>query len=177
MKAISLFSGVGGLDLAAEAAGIEPVLFCEIEPYAVQILRKRWADVPICDDIRTLSGTGYAGTVDIIYGGFPCQDLSCAGKQAGLEGERSGLWYEMLRVVREVQPRWVLAENVRGAVNLALDTVCAGLEAEGYAVWPFVLPASAFGAPHRRERLAVVAARVDVADAVSKGQSQPSWIK
>ena len=161
LTCLSLFSGIGGLDLAAEAAGFETVGFCEREPFAVEILRRRWPDVPIHDDVRTLDGGRYRG-VCLVHGGFPCQDLSTAGLRAGLDGDRSGLWFEMLRVVTEIRPRWVLAENVRGAVSLALDEVCAGLESAGYEVWPFVLPAAAVGAPHRRERLFVVGGRRDV---------------
>ena len=156
LKALSLFSGIGGLDLAAEMAGIETVALCEIEPFPVEVLKKRFPDVPIFGDVRKLKRGDIDGTIDIIHGGFPCQDLSQAGKQAGLEGARSGLWFEMLRVISEFRPRYVVAENVRGAVNLALDTVQAGMEDEGYKVWAFVLPAAAFGAPHQRERLFVV---------------------
>lgn len=166
MKALSLFSGIGGLDLAAEAAGIEIAAMCEIEPFCRAILNKRWLGVPVIEDVRTIRGEDYAGAIDIVFGGFPCQDLSCAGRQEGLEGERSGLWFEMLRVIRELRPAWVLAENVRGAVKLALDTVCDNLEAEDYEVRAFLLPASAFGAPHRRERIFIVGARRDVADGV-----------
>ena len=165
MRALSLFSGVGGLDLAAEAAGIEIAAMCEIEPFCRTILNKRWPGVPVIEDVRTIRGEDYAGTIDIVFGGFPCQDLSVAGRQAGLSGERSGLWFEMLRVITSCRPRFVVAENVRGAVNLALDTVHMGLEKGGYRVWPFVVPASAFGAPHKRERLFVVGVREDVADA------------
>ena len=168
MRALSLFSGIGGLDLAAERVGIETVFFCEIEPFAVQVLNKRFHGVPVFNDVRGVTADA-VGAVDIIHGGFPCQDLSVAGKQAGLEGERSGLWFEMLRVIHECRPRWVLAENVRGAVNLALDTVQSGLEAEGYKVWPHLIPASAVGAPHQRERLFVVACRRDVADSHEEG--------
>ena len=171
MKALSLFSGVGGLDLAAEAAGIEAAAMCEIEPFCASVLNKRWPNVPVIDDVRKVNERTTEGAVDIVFGGFPCQDLSTAGninsERQGLEGERSGLWFEMLRVIRGIRPCWVLAENVRGAVNLALDTVKDGLEAEGYQVWPFVLPASAFGAPHRRERLFIVGARADVTNAAS----------
>ena len=166
MRALSLFSGVGGLDLAAEAAGIEIAAMCEIEPFCRTILNKRWPEVPVIEDVRTIRGEDYAGTIDIVFGGFPCQDLSCAGRQKGLEGDRSGLWFEMFRVIRELRPAWVLAENVRGAVELALDTVRDNLEAIGYEVRAFVVPASAFGAPHRRERLIIVACRRDVADGV-----------
>ena len=160
----SLFSGIGGIDLAAEWAGFKTVGQCEINPFSRQILALRFKGVRCWEDVRNIGGET-CGTVDIISGGFPCQDLSVAGKQAGLEGERSGLWFEMLRVIAELRPRWVIAENVRGAVNLALDTVKMGLEGEGYKVWPFVIPASAFGAPHRRERLFVVGCREDVANA------------
>ena len=161
IKVLSLFSGIGGLDLAAQWAGMETVAFCEIEPYAKQILEKRFPGVKIYDDVRkinreTLEQDGIA-PIDIICGGFPCQDLSCAGKQAGLEGERSGLWFEMLRIIGEVKPRWVVAENVRGAVNLALDTCRMGLEEQGYEVRAYVIPASSAGAPHKRERLFIVA--------------------
>jgi len=181
MKGLSLFSGIGGLDLAARWAGIETVGFCEIEPFPVEILKRRWPNVPIVDDVRTVHGDEWRA-VDIVFGGFPCQDLSSAGKKAGLEGARSGLWFEMLRVIREIRPCWILAENVRGAINLALDTVVSGLEDEGYQVRPLVIPASAFGAPHRRERLFVVGARSDVADAVPVGleeerpEQQPTGI-
>ena len=173
MRALSLFSGIGGLDLAAHAVGIETVAFCEIEPFAVQVLERRWPGVPIIDDVRKIRGCDW--TVDVVHGGFPCQDLSVAGKQAGLEGERSGLWFEMLRVVSELRPAFVLAENVRGAVNLALDTVCSGLGDEGYEVWPFVIPASAFGAPHQRERLFVVGCRSDVAHAINERLQGSEW--
>lgn len=141
-----------------------PVAFCEIEPYPISILEKRYPGIPIYNDIRQLKGSDFNDRIDVIHGGFPCQDLSQAGKRAGLEGERSGLWFEMLRVISEVRPRYVLAENVRGAVNLALDTVYTNLVDEGYKVYPYVIPASAVGAPHQRERLFVVGVREDVAN-------------
>ena len=169
MVGLSLFSGVGGLDLAAEAAGIEIEAMCEIEPFCVRILNKRWPNIPVIDDVRKVDGKSFARPVDIVFGGFPCQDLSTArqdiSNRKGLEGERSGLWFEMERVVWELRPSWVLAENVRGAVDLALDTVAENLASEGYDVRAFVIPASACGAPHRRERLFIVGAREDVADA------------
>ena len=162
MNALSLFTGIGGLDLAAEMAGIKTAAFCEIESYPISILEKRYPGIPIYNDIRQLKGSDFNDRIDVIHGGFPCQDLSIAGKQAGLEGERSGLWFEMLRVISELRPRYVVAENVRGAVNLALDTVYSGLVGEGYKVYPYVIPASAVGAPHQRERLFVVGVREDV---------------
>ena len=160
MKVLSLFSGIGGLDLAAEWAGMQTVAFCEIDDYACKVLEKRWPGVPIYRDVRELTAERLRQDgieVDVIVGGFPCQDLSCAGKQAGLEGERSGLWFEMLRIISELKPRWVVAENVRGAVNLALDVCRMGLEEEGYEVRAYVIPASATGATHKRERLFIVA--------------------
>ena len=177
VRALSLFSGIGGLDLAAEMAGIETAAFCEIEPYAVEVLKRRWPGVPIIDDVRKIRGCDW--TVDVVHGGFPCQDLSVAGKQAGLEGERSGLWFEMLRVISEIRPAFVLAENVRGAVNLALDTVQAGMEDEGYEVRTLLLHAAAFGAPHKRERMFVFGVRSDVADTYAErlqGGQEPGSI-
>ena len=149
MRALSLFSGIAGIDLAAHAAGIETVAFCEIEPFACRILAKRFPGVPIINDVREVVADGSLGTIDVVHGGFPCQDLSVAGKQRGLSGERSGLWFEMLRVISELRPAYVLAENVRGACNLALPAVVSGLEGEGYEVRASVVPAAAFGAPHK----------------------------
>ncbi len=185
VRALSLFSGIGGLDLAAESCGIETAAFCEIEPFAVQVLERRFPAVENHGDItrftnRTLRELGgspfhrfkcpadYNGTIDVVHGGFPCQDLSVAGKQRGLSGERSGLWFEMLRVISELRPAYVLAENVRGACNLALDTVHSGLVGEGYKVYPYVIPASAVGAPHQRERLFVFGVRRDVVHAFAE---------
>ncbi len=173
MKALSLFSGIGGLDLAAGIAGIETVALCEIEPYAVAILKKRYPSVPIYNDVRELDGSDFFGKIDVIHGGFPCQDLSVAGKQAGLAGERSGLWYEMLRIIGEVRPCYILAENVRGAVNLALDTVYSNLVNQGYKVYPYVIPASAVGAPHQRERLFVVGVREDIYRQYTEAMENP----
>lgn len=168
----STFSGIEGVGIAAELVGFKSIGQVEINPFSLRILNKRYPDVPKWRDVRnvTKESVKAAGirTINLISGGFPCQDLSVAGKQAGLEGERSGLWFEMLRVIAELRPRWVIAENVRGAVNLALDTVKMGLEGEGYKVWPFVIPASAFGAPHRRERLFVVGCREDVGDGANE---------
>ena len=169
MRALSLFSGIGGLDIAAEAAGIEIATLCEIEPFCVSVLNKRWPHVPVIDDVRKVNKETFNEPVDVVFGGFPCQDLSVArqdrGQRKGLGGERSGLWFEMERVIRELGPAWVLAENVRGAVDLALDTVTENLEDAGYEVRTFLIPASAYGVPHRRERMFVCAARKDVADA------------
>lgn len=166
MRILSLFSGIGTTELAARELGFETAAFCEIDSFAQSILEKRFPGVPICTDIRSIRGDEF-GAVDVVCGGFPCQDLSVAGKKAGLEGERSGLWFEMLRIVREIRPRYVLAENVRGAVNLALDTVTAGLEGAGYEVRTSLVPASLFGAPHQRYRIFIFGIRRDVADALA----------
>ncbi len=160
MRLLDLFSGIGGFSLGLERAGFRTVAFCEIEPYPRAVLAKHWPGVPIYEDIRTLSADvlerdGIA--VDAICGGFPCQDLSHAGKRAGLEGERSGLWGEYRRLIGEIRPRFVIVENVPGLLSLGMGTVLGDLSALGYdAVWDCV-PASALGAPHRRDRVWIVA--------------------
>jgi DNA (cytosine-5)-methyltransferase 1 len=156
VNVLDLFSGIGGFSLGLEAAGMRTVAFCEIEPYCQTILRERWPGVQVHEDVRKLDGFRYRGTVDLVCGGYPCQPFSMAGRRAGAEDERH-LWPEMLRVIRGCGPRWVVAENVAGHITLGFDEVASSLEAEGFAVWPFVLPACAVGAPHRRDRLWIVA--------------------
>lgn len=161
LKLLDLFSGIGGFSLGLErSGGFETVAFCEIEPYCRKILAQHWPDVPCYDDIRsldadTLRRDGIA--VDAICGGFPCQDLSHAGKRAGLEGERSGLWSEYARLIGELRPRVVIVENVPGLLSLGMGAVLGDLAALGYdAVWDCI-PASAVGAPHRRDRVWCIA--------------------
>ena len=158
---LSLFSGIGGLDLAAEMAGFVTVGQCEWADYPTKVLEKHWPDVPRWRDIRTLTKESFyertgLRTVDVISGGFPCQPFSQAGKQRGKEDDRY-LWPEMLRVIADLRPTWVIGENVPGIVNLALDTVLFDLEATGYTAQPFIIPACGVDAPHRRDRVCIVA--------------------
>lgn len=160
---LSLFSGIGGLDLAAEMAGFLTVGQCEWADYPTKVLEKHWPDVPRWRDIRTLTGESFyektkIRTVDVISGGFPCQPFSVAGKRKGKEDDRY-LWPEMLRVISELRPTWVVGENVAGIVNMALDQVYTDLENEGYAVRALIIPACAVDAPHRRDRCAIIGCR------------------
>ena len=150
-KGLSLFSGIGGLDLAFEQAGGEVIAMCEIEPYCQKVLRRHWPLIRLFEDIRELKGSD-VGTVDIIYGGFPCQPFSVAGNQRGKDDSRY-LWPEFSRLVGEVRPRWILAENVSGILRIAADDVCGDLERQGYTVGIWNYEAAAVGALHRRERV------------------------
>lgn len=158
---LSLFSGIGGLDLAAEWVGFKTIGQCEWADYPTKVLEKHWPDVPRWRDIRTLTGDSFyertgKRTVDIISGGFPCQPFSVAGKRRGKEDDRY-LWPEMRRVIAELQPTWVIGENVAGIVNMAIDQVLSDLEDQGYTTRAFIIPACGVDAPHRRNRVAIVA--------------------
>ena len=158
---LSLFSGIGGLDLAAEWAGFRTVGQCEWADYPRAVLEKHWPGLPRWRDIRTLTGDDFyektgLRTVTVLSGGFPCQPFSTAGKRRGKEDDRY-LWPEMLRVIQEIRPRWVVGENVAGIVTLALDTVLSDLESIGYACQAVIIPACAVDAPHRRDRCAILA--------------------
>lgn len=157
---LSLFSGIGGLDLAAEWAGIRTIGQCEWADYPTKVLEKHWPDVPRWRDIRTLTKESFyertgKRTVDIISGGFPCQPFSVAGKQRGKEDDRY-LWPEMVRVIQELRPTWIVGENVAGIVRMALPDILSELEACGYRTRTFLIPACAVGARHRRYRVAIV---------------------
>ena len=170
---LSLFSGIGGLDLAAEMAGMVTVGQCEWADYPTRVLERHWPDVPRWRDIKTLTGESFyektgLKTVDVISGGFPCQPFSVAGKRRGKEDDRY-LWPEMLRVIRELRPAWVVGENVAGIVNLALDTVLADLENEGYEGGAVLIPACGVDAPHRRERCAIVGYAKQFASTLARG--------
>lgn len=154
----SLFAGIGGLDLGLERAGMRCVFQVEIDPYARRVLEKHWPHVRRHDDVKTFPPTTpEEWGCDLICGGFPCQDISCAGQRAGIEGQRSGLWAEFARIVRLVRPRYVLVENVAALLTRGMDRVLADLAECGYdAEWD-CLPAAAFGAVHIRNRLFLLA--------------------
>jgi DNA (cytosine-5)-methyltransferase 1 len=156
----SLFSGIGGPDLAAEWMGWENIFHCEINPFGKQVLKHYWPNSISYDNIKTTDFTIHRGHIDVLTGGFPCQPYSQAGKRLGKEDDRH-LWPEMLRAIREIKPRWVVGENVSGLITwsggLVFDEVQADLEAEGYEVQAYVLPAVSVNAPHRRDRVWFVA--------------------
>lgn len=155
LKHLDLFSGIGGFALAAKWAGFETVGFCEIDAYCQKVLNKNFPGVQVHNDIRGLKGDEF-GTIDIITGGYPCQPFSLAGQRNGEDDERH-LWPELLRIIKRARPSWVVCENVNGHVTMGLDEVCDDLEKEGYTVGAFVIPASSKGAPHKRERVWIVA--------------------
>jgi DNA (cytosine-5)-methyltransferase 1 len=160
MRHGSLFSGIGGFDLAAEWCGWENVFHCEWNPFGQKVLKHHFPNSISYNDITKTDFTIHRGAIDIISGGFPCQPYSSAGKRLGKEDERH-LWPEMLRAIREIQPSWVVGENVRGLTNwnggLVFDEVQSDLETQGYEVLPFLLPAAALNAPHRRDRIWFIA--------------------
>ena len=156
----SLFSGIGGFDLAAEWMGWENKFHCEWNEFGQRVLKHYWPQAELFTDITKSDFTKYANKIDVLTGGFPCQPYSMAGKRLGKDDERH-LWPQMLRAIREIQPTWVVGENVLGIVNwnggLVFEEVQADLEAEGYEVQPYVLPACAVNASHRRDRVWFVA--------------------
>lgn len=174
---LSLFTGIGGLDLAAEWAGFTTVGQCEFADYPTKVLEKHWPDVPRWRDIRTLTKESFyektgMQTVDIVSGGFPCQPFSVAGKQKGKEDDRY-LWPEMLRVIRELAPRWVIGENVPGIIGIAGRTVCEDLEREGYNIAVFNFEAAAVGAPHRRARCFFIGEQTTLENSIGSRCKQP----
>jgi DNA (cytosine-5)-methyltransferase 1 len=175
MKHGSLFSGIGGFDLAAQWMGWENVFHCEIAEFPRKVLHHYWPNAISYENIIETDFTKHRGHIDIISGGFPCQPYSLAGKRLGKEDARH-LWPEMLRTIREIQPRWVVGENVFGLVNwnggLVFDEVQSDLEAEGYEVQAYVLPACAVNAPHRRDRVWFVAKNTMHSGCVHRGVKQ-----
>lgn len=160
MKALSLFSGIGGIDLACEWAGIETVAFCEREPFCQKVLHKHWPQVPIYDDVCTLTkerlDADGIGPIELIHGGYPCQPYSIAGERQGAEDDRA-LWPEVKRLLQEIRPRWFVGENVAGHITMDLDDVLSDLADIGYTAQSIVIPACAVGALHRRDRLFILA--------------------
>lgn len=153
LKVLDLFSGIGGFSLGLErTGGFVTVAFCEIEDFPRKILSKHWPNVPCFDDVRTLE---YDGSVDVICGGYPCQPFSVAGNRKGKEDDRH-LWPAMFSLIKKHRPAWVIGENVAGHVSMGLDDVLADLEGEGYECRPFIIPACAVGANHRRDRLWII---------------------
>ena len=155
MLGLSLFSGIGGLDVAFEYAGGRVVAMCEQDHFCQKVLRKHWPGMNIMNDVKEVRGEDFSG-IDIIFGGFPCQPFSVAGRQKGKEDDRY-LWPEFSRLVREARPRWVVAENVPGILSIAADDICQDLERAGYEVGIFNFEALSVGAPHRRARVFFVA--------------------
>jgi len=154
LKHLDLFSGIGGFSLGLErTGGFETIAFCEIEPFCQKVLKKHWPDVPCYDDVRSLD---YEGPVDVITGGYPCQPFSVAGNRKGEEDDRH-LWPAMFSLITKHRPPWVIGENVAGHINMGLDDVLADLESEGYECRTFVIPACAVKAPHRRDRVWIIA--------------------
>lgn len=154
---LDLFSGIGGFAIAAQANGLETVAFCEIDPFAQKVLRKNFPGTTIHNDItKTEEFKQYEGNIDILTGGFPCQPFSVAGKQKGTQDHRD-LWPAMFRIIQQTQPSWVIGENVAHFTSMAFTRTKTDLESEGYTVQPFVIPACAVQAPHRRDRIWIIA--------------------
>lgn len=171
---LSLFSGIGGFDLAAERAGFETVAFVELDPFCRRVLEKHWPGVPKHDDVRTFR---WAGEVTVISGGFPCQDVSRCnpGERSGLAGEHSGLWSEFARLIGEVRPRFVVVENVPELLVRGIDRVLRDLADVGYdAEWHGV-PAAAVGAPHLRARQWILAYPAGLGDGLEASPISPRW--
>lgn len=172
MNVLDLFSGIGGFSLGLERAGMRTVAFCEVDPFCRRVLAKHWPGVPCYPDVRDLTADRLRAdgiSVDVICGGFPCQDISVAGGGAGMEGERSGLWSEYARIVGEVRPDYVIVENVAALLSGGLGTILEDLAALGFDAEWHCIPASFVGFPHSRDRVWITAHR----DGVRK--LQPGW--
>jgi DNA (cytosine-5)-methyltransferase 1 len=160
LRVLDLFSGIGGFSLGLERAGMQTVAFCEINPFCRRVLAKHWPEVPIYEDVRTLSADRLkrdAVAVDLVCGGFPCQDISNAGKRVGLSGNRSGLWGELLRLAGEIRPRFIIVENVSALIYRGLPDILGGLASIRYDAEWHVISAAHVGADHIRERVWICA--------------------
>jgi DNA (cytosine-5)-methyltransferase 1 len=157
MNVLDLFSGIGGFSLGLERAGMKTVAFCEIDKRAQLVLKKHWPNVPVFEDVSTLKKEDISEQIDVICGGFPCQDISLAGRGEGLAGKRSGLWFEFHRLINEIKPRYAIIENVSALRSRGLDEVLRSLAKIGYDAEWHCIPASAVGAPHQRDRIWIIA--------------------
>mgnify|MGYP003111711868 CR=1 FL=1 len=157
MNVLDLFSGIGGFSLGLERAGFKTVAFCEVDKKCQAVLKKHWPDVPMFDDVSNLKGKDIEEKIDVICGGFPCQDISLAGKGAGLAGKRSGLWSEFYRLIKEIRPKYAIIENVSALRSRGLDQVLRALSEIGYDAEWHCITAASIGAPHRRDRIWIVA--------------------
>lgn len=156
LKHLDLFSGIGGFALAAQWAGFQTIGFAEIDPFCQRVLSKHWPHIRQYGSVNNIHNLNFGKTIDLITGGFPCQPFSMAGKQQGRNDDRY-LWPAFRRIINTNQPHWVVAENVPGIIKLELDEILDDLENEGYETQTFIIPACAVGAPHRRERVWIVA--------------------
>jgi DNA (cytosine-5)-methyltransferase 1 len=159
MNVFDIFSGIGGFSIGLEAASMQTVAFCEINPFCRQILKKHWPSIPIFSDITVIDKEDLKALprIDVIAGGFPCQDISVAGKQKGIAAKRSGLWKEFARLINEIRPKYAIIENVANLRSQGLISVLQDLWAIGYDAEWHCIPASALGAPHRRDRIWIIA--------------------
>ena len=173
-KHLDLFSGIGGFALAARWAGIETIGFCEIDKYAQKVLQKNFPGVPIYEDVTKLNGSEFKD-IYLLTGGFPCQDISIAGKGAGIEGERSGLWSELFRIIGEVRPRYALIENVPALTFRGGTRVIGDLAEIGYDTEWQIVGADDVGAPHRRKRIWIVA--YANCESESNGSQHEQWME
>ena len=180
MNVLDLFSGIGGFSLGLERSGMRTVAFCEVDSYCRRVLASHWPAVPIYDDVRTLSAARLRAdgiSINAICGGFPCQDISGAGRKAGIDGERSGLWAEFARLIDELRPDIVLVENVADLLIRGIDRVLGDLAALGYAAEWHCIPACAVGAPHERDRVWIVAYTHEWIRAYWRSPSLRRWIE
>ena len=159
LNVLDIFSGIGGFSIGLEAASMQTVAFCEINPFCQKILTRHWPSVPIFSDITIIHKEDLKTLprIDVIAGGFPCQDISVAGKQKGITAKRSGLWKEFARLINEIRPKYAIIENVANLRSTGLISVLQDLWKIGYDAEWHCIPASAFGAPHRRDRIWIIA--------------------
>ena len=181
LRLLDLFSGIGGLSIGLENSGVfSTAAFCEIDEFCQKVLTKHWPKVPIYDDVKTITAARLAAdgiTIDAICGGFPCQDISEAGKKAGLAGHRSGLWFEYARLIGELQPRYVIVENVSELLVRGFDEVLGTLATLRYDAEWHCIQASDIGAPHIRDRVFIIAYPSSVGQPSEEGEKQRARTK